>query len=107
MTIELGSMSRKELDKLREDVDRALQAAEARDRNEALKAAERAVAEFGFTLSEVSTGTKAKSPTKGTRAKAKYRNPNDPTQTWSGRGRKPGWIHDALARGSDITDLEI
>lgn len=105
MAIDLGSMSRKELKKLQKDVEKALQAAESRDRNEALKAAEKAVAEFGFTLNEVSGG--GKSPTKGSKAQAKYRNPNDPAQTWTGRGRKPGWVHEALARGADITELEI
>lgn len=23
---------------------------------------------------------------------AKYRNPSDPTQTWTGRGKRPGWL---------------
>ncbi len=29
----------------------------------------------------------------------KYRNPDNPTETWSGRGRKPRWFEEALARG--------
>jgi len=45
----------------------------------------------------------------GEEAKAapKYRNPSDPEQTWSGRGRKPGWLVTALEAGVDISDLEI
>lgn len=106
MAIELSSMSRLELKKLQKDVEKALKTAEQRDRTEARKAAEKAAAEYGFSLDEVSDGKKAKGP-KGSKAQAKYRNPMNPDQTWTGRGRKPGWIHEALARGDDITDLEI
>jgi DNA-binding protein H-NS len=30
---------------------------------------------------------------------AKYRNPSDPQQEWTGRGRKPKWIERLLAEG--------
>ncbi|GAA6159369.1 MULTISPECIES: H-NS histone family protein [Ruegeria] len=105
MAINLEKMSRKELIDLRGQLDKALIKAEKRERQEALKAAEKAAAEFGFSLSELSdggigSGSKPK-------ANAKYRNPSEPTQTWSGRGRKPQWVHDALNSGADIADLEI
>lgn len=105
MTVDLSGMSRKELLKLKKNVDAALQDAEDRERREALKAAQQAAAEYGYSLDDLA-GT-ASGPRKRTKSKAKYRNPDDPEQTWSGRGRKPQWIHDALARGLDITDLEI
>lgn len=105
MGINLEEMSRKELLSLRDNVEKALRNAEKRERKEALKAAEKAAAEFGFSLSELSDD--APRTAKGTKAKAKYRNPADPAQTWTGRGRKPQWIHDALKSGADISDLEI
>ncbi|SDC51709.1 H-NS family nucleoid-associated regulatory protein [Ruegeria marina] len=105
MGIDLSGMSRKELVDLRSKLDAAIKNAEQRERQEALKAAEKAAAEFGFSLAELSA--EARKSTKGTKARAKYRNPADPEQTWSGRGRKPQWIHDALHSGADISDLEI
>lgn len=33
---------------------------------------------------------------------AKYANPADPTQTWTGRGRRPKWVNDLLAAGGDL-----
>ncbi|TMV10395.1 H-NS histone family protein [Ruegeria sediminis] len=105
MGIELTKMSRKELLELRENIDLALKNAEQRERREALEAAEKAAAQFGFSLSELSG--EARRSTKGTKAKPKYRNPGNPEQTWTGRGRKPQWIHDALKAGADISDLEI
>ncbi|MDA7964058.1 H-NS histone family protein [Ruegeria sp.] len=105
MGINLEKMSRKELLELRDNIEKALKTAEVRERQEALKAAEKAAAEFGFSLSELSSG--AQRSAKGTKAKPKYRNPADPEQTWTGRGRKPQWVHDALKSGADISDLEI
>jgi len=37
----------------------------------------------------------------------KYRNPADGTQTWTGRGRKPKWIEEALASGASLDDFLI
>ncbi|SLN50201.1 H-NS histone family protein [Ruegeria meonggei] len=105
MAISLEKMSRKDLLELRNNVEKALKDAEKRERKEALKAAEKAAAEFGFSLSELSEVSGGAS--KGRKANAKYKNPANPDQTWSGRGRKPQWIHDALKSGADISDLEI
>lgn len=104
MSNDLKSMSRAELVKLKSDVEKAIRAADARSRREARKAAEKAVAEYGFTLDEV-TGEgskKAKSV-----SPAKYQNPENPAQTWTGRGRKPAWFTAAIAAGKNIEDLEI
>jgi len=105
MAINLEKMSRKELLSLRDQVEKALVSAEKKERREALKAAEKAAAEFGFSLAELSGGGTPSA--KGTKTKAKYRNPAAPEQTWSGRGRKPQWVHDALKAGKDISELEI
>jgi DNA-binding protein H-NS len=37
----------------------------------------------------------------------RYRNPDNAEQTWSGRGRRPRWIHDAEASGRSLPDMEI
>jgi DNA-binding protein H-NS len=106
MMIDLKSMSRKELLKLKSDVKKALRDAEVKARREAREAAERAVAEYGFSLSEISADgalAKRKKPS----APAKYRNPENPAQTWSGRGRRPGWMNDAVAAGIDPATMEI
>ena len=105
MGINLDNMSRKELIALRENVDKALKKAEKRERQEALKAAEKAAAEYGFSLAELSDGGAVIG--KQVKTKVKYRNPSSPDQTWSGRGRKPQWVHDALNSGADMADLEI
>lgn len=38
---------------------------------------------------------------------AKYRHPENPQLTWSGRGRRPAWIRDAIEAGRRMTDFEV
>jgi len=37
----------------------------------------------------------------------RYRNPDDPSQTWSGRGRQPKWVAEALAGGRTLDELKF
>ncbi|HVV97139.1 MAG TPA: H-NS histone family protein [Rhodanobacteraceae bacterium] len=41
------------------------------------------------------------------KVKPKYRNPADPSQTWTGRGKRPRWFSAALASGRKEKDLLI
>ncbi|OIS90305.1 H-NS histone family protein [Brucella cytisi] len=34
-----------------------------------------------------------------------YKNPENPWETWSGKGRKPKWVTDALEQGKTLDDL--
>lgn len=38
---------------------------------------------------------------------ARYRNPADASQTWTGRGRQPKWIAEALAGGKSLDDFSV
>lgn len=107
MQIDLNSMNRKELEKHLMDVRKALKNAEARDRRQAKKAAEKAAAEFGFSLDELSDEQKAAAKTRKnkakkpkTKSKPKFANPADPSQTWTGKGRQPNWYRAAVENGA-------
>lgn len=41
------------------------------------------------------------------RVSAKYRNPNEPSETWSGRGKQPRWLTAALKTGHTIDEFVI
>lgn len=110
------AMSRKELMGLRANIDKAIAAVGDRERRDALKAAEAAAREHGFTLDELvplmggargrgrrAAGASSSGPVNAPR----YRNPDNPDQTWSGRGRRPRWVHEAEAAGRSLPDLEI
>ncbi len=103
MTVDLDTMSKDELMKLRQDVDRALNSVEERRRADARAAAEKAAREHGYSLDDVLAAQKKS----GKKNPPKYRNPEDPTQTWSGRGRQPTWIKKALENGQALDEFAI
>lgn len=102
MANDLETMDRKQLEKLRSDVDKAIESLEGRRKAEARKAAEEMAKSHGYSLDDLVTKEK---PTR--KSAPKYRNPEDPRQTWTGRGRQPGWIKDAMADGRPMEDFAI
>ncbi|MCG6111099.1 MAG: H-NS histone family protein [Paracoccus sp.] len=103
MTIDFDKMSLKEMRDMRTKLDRAINSYEDRKRREAMTAIEEAAREHGFNLAEL-TGTK---PRKTGTVAPKYANPQDPTMTWTGRGRKPRWVQESLDGGKTLDDLAI
>lgn len=103
MNLDIDSMTLKDLRDLRAKLDRAINSYEDRKRREALNAIEEAAREHGFNLAEL---TGAKPRRTGTVA-PKYANPDDPTMTWTGRGRKPRWVQESLESGKQLEDLLI
>ena len=104
-SIDLSSMSVEELKALQVDVLQAISDAEKVDRAAALAAAEEAAGKWGFTLAEL-TGKKPKRTVRSS-VEPKYRNLDDPSQTWTGRGRHPAWFKDAIAAGRSADDMLI
>ena len=103
--IALTSLSLKELKQLQRDVERSIASYEDRQKSEARAKLEEQARAMGFTLAELLEGVEVKK----TRApaQAKYRHPENPAFTWSGRGRKPHWFVEALAAGKTPEDLTI
>ncbi|MBT8454686.1 MAG: H-NS histone family protein [Rhodobacteraceae bacterium] len=106
MAIDISGLNEKELKKLSDDVAKALEKLKKNKAQAALKAAEAAAKKHGFELSEL-VETPKKRVAKKTKSAAKYRNPKDASQTWTGRGRQPGWIKDAISAGKDLSAYEI
>lgn len=107
MPVDLSEMDLDELKSLRKDVERLIEGWEERKRREALAAAEEAARNHGFNLSELGLTAKGKDGKSRVPPVARYANPEDPTQTWSGRGRRPHWIIAALDAGKSLEDLAI
>ena len=103
MNFDLDKMTLKELRDLRAKLDRAINSYEDRKRREALAAIEEAAREHGFNLTDL-PGAK---PRKSGSVPPKYANPEDPTMTWTGRGRKPRWVQENLEGGKQLDDLLI
>lgn len=108
MTINLEEMSLVELKDLKVRINKALVTVEDRERKAALAAVDEVVRQHGFT----SYADLLVHGRKATRSAAqslapKYRNPLDESQTWSGRGRHPQWVSQALAEGRSLGEMQI
>ncbi|MEL7100489.1 MAG: H-NS histone family protein [Pseudomonadota bacterium] len=105
MAIDLDKMSVKELERLMVDAKAAIGKARQRERDEAKAAVEKLAAEHGFSLSELTGGKPAKK--KAASGAAKYANPENPMQTWTGKGRQPTWYKDAVSAGTPPEAMEL
>ena len=117
---DLKNASKSDLEKLAKDVASAIQNKSKQSLDDARKAAEKAAADFGFSLAELAGGAAkrgpgrprkgakpGRKPAKKAAAPAKYRNPADASQTWSGRGRQPAWFKSGVAAGKKPEDFAI
>jgi DNA-binding protein H-NS len=91
---QLEKMSLKELTALHAKIQEAIDEKRVSERHEMRAKMEELARASGFSVAEL-FGRKGKNGSKGV---AKYRNPKDPSQTWTGRGRKPNWM---VAAGGD------
>jgi DNA-binding protein H-NS len=98
----LKSMSIDKLSQLREQVEAALSTKVIEER--------RAVQDQLGRLERLATGgLRARSGRGGPRGSVapKYRNPENPAETWAGRGLQPRWLAAALKSGKKLEDFSI
>jgi DNA-binding protein H-NS len=98
----LKAMSIDKLTKFREQVDAMLNSKVAEER--------RTVEQRLGTLDRlVTNGARAKGAGRGLRGAVapKYRNLENPAETWAGRGLKPRWLAAALKSGKKLDDFLI
>src|SRR5262245_38606596 len=60
---------------------------------------------IGMTPEQLLGATKGKG--RAAVVEAKYRHPEDPSLTWSGRGKRPSWVNDWIAEGKSLADLAV
>ncbi|MBN9600201.1 MAG: H-NS histone family protein [Afipia sp.] len=110
---DLVSMPFDELWRLHEDVTKVLAeriVAEKRQLEKRLAQINRSALTNGGGASKRSSGVAGddRPPRRHyPRVLPKYRNPSSPSQTWSGRGKTPHWLANALKKGRKIDDFRI
>ena len=70
----------------------------------ARSAAAKLAKDYGFTLDEL-VGNKSSFKASKPKTPPKYINPDDPSKTWSGRGRQPVWFKESLEKGKSRADM--
>lgn len=104
--LDFSDLNTKQLQELRDRLDKEIQRSHDRDRKEIMEAVQKMARERGVDPDEVLYGRKREAPRRGV-VPPKYRDPDNPKTTWSGRGRKPAWFQEALDRGVAESDMEI
>ena len=100
------------LNKQREELDLEIELKKSETLDEIVTTAKAQVESIGISIAELIVALQkliepAKESMKKSAAPAKYVNPSDPNQKWSGRGVKPLWVKSALETGKSLADLEI
>ena len=90
---------------LQADVAAAIKNFETRSRAEALAELKALAASKGFSLEEL-TGTGKGNAKRGS-APVKFIDPAVPENTWTGRGRQPRWLVEALSSGKSLEDFAV
>jgi DNA-binding protein H-NS len=97
MTKRLEQMSYRELQQLSTRVNKAMATAQDRERVALREKMESLVSNAGFRIGDL-FGRGGK----GRTVAVKYANPDDPSQTWTGRGRQPKWLVAKIKAGNKI-----
>lgn len=110
----LGGMSLGELLELSKAVDVALKAKQQEEKPRVLDQIQRLAAETDLSVDELvqhlggSGGSKAgRADAKRRRIAPKYRDPENPANLWSGRGKRPKWLQQHLDDGGTLEDCLI
>jgi DNA-binding protein H-NS len=101
--INLDTLSHDDLMKLRRDIAKAIESYDARKKKEAKAAVEAKAKALGFSLAELASETKASRAVNP----PKYKHPEDPEKTWTGRGRQPAWVKEHVEAGKPLEELLI
>jgi DNA-binding protein H-NS len=101
--INVNRMTIQELLALEVKLQKAIARARQRDRAKVKQELKALAEKHGFTTSELFDGR-----SKRRSVAAKYANPDDPSQTWTGRGRRPAWLVAKMKkRGAKLQDFAL
>jgi DNA-binding protein H-NS len=101
-SINVDKLSLKDLLDLEARVERAISQAKERERAEIKQKVASMVENAGFSVGEL-FGARGR----GKAVVAKFVNPDNRSETWTGRGRKPNWLVAKLNKGAKMDDFAV
>lgn len=102
---DLQNLSINELQAVIENAEKALKLKQANERKDIIAKIKELAASINVTA-EIREIDK-KPVRKGNKVAVKYRHPDDPEKTWTGRGVTPKWMQALLDEGQDRSEFEI
>jgi DNA-binding protein H-NS len=108
MSIDLSGLSIADLEKLIDSAKSRIEQLKRQQLADLRRTLEQQAKEAGFDIYELfGTGRAAKAPSAKKPVAPKYRDPANPNNTWSGRGKHPVWLREALATGKTLDSFAI
>ena len=103
--INVDKLSLKDLITLELKVKKAIAMAKERERSELKSRIEIMAQDSGFSVDELFA--RGRGAMKGRTVAPKYVNPDNSSETWTGRGRKPKWLVAKLSKGAKMEQFAI
>lgn len=103
--INVDKMSLKDINDLEAKLQKAKLQARDRAKGDLRDKIDRLLDGSGFTIHEL-YGLPGRGRGRGKSA-AKYANPDNRAETWTGRGRKPNWLVARMSKGAKLSDFAI
>lgn len=104
--MDLSNLSSPDLRKLQEQIKRELKQREGQDKQKAREQIFAIAQQTGVPLKDLLAGFPG-TRNKGGKVEARYRNPSNASEQWTGRGRQPKWVRDWVDSGKSIDGLRI
>ena len=102
--MDLSNFSLADLRKLQEDIKKQMKKREQDDLSKAREQILAIAQSVGVSVKDlVGAGIRAKTGAVAVR----FRNPNDPSQQWTGRGRQPKWVKEWTDSGKSRDELKV
>lgn len=106
MKMDLSKLTQQDLMDLKVQIDQRMVELDQERRTVALEEMKAIAAKHNLDFSELAQLATPAKKSAGP-AKAKYRDSDNPQNTWAGRGRKPRWLVAALENGRNLEDFAI
>ncbi|TQV65279.1 MAG: H-NS histone family protein [Halothiobacillaceae bacterium] len=109
-SIDLGQFSIEDLETLINRAEATIRQVKAKRAGDLRRQVEQTASDLGISVAELVGLEKPAKATKrvtGGKVAAKYCNPANPEQTWTGRGQKPVWLRERLEQGAHQEDFLI
>jgi len=101
---DLSNVSFVDLIELRGEIEASIDSRRKEEKQQLINEIQRMIEEKGFSVADIFGESDF---VKKSSVPAKYKNPDNPEEKWSGRGRKPRWVIDQMKQGNSLENLRI
>lgn len=106
MKVNLTTLSIAELKTLQNEITVEMESRRKEERQKLVQEFRDKAKALGISLEDLMSGQKGKARS-ASKVAAKFANPADASQTWTGRGKRPRWVNDCLAAGKTLDELKV